>query len=236
MVSMAPSIQVVITESPSVAVGRKVRNLAKAYGIEVLDVGKGQIPKEFRLPNTRLGVGCDPKFRRVYVDFETQLGELGQPSVADRHELLFHEICHVIVQPPRMDIRVVPELAILIPFEHALGMQELPELMPGNGILSFQAGTDIRIRGRGRQYFWEFKDMGYDHPCFTAGVRMCERLGLLEASGRPIVGQYPNWGDKRVWAAFRRRVKTCMPKKRRKYQAAEYGLAALKGHLTEDRF
>jgi hypothetical protein len=177
----------------------QLRRILRAYGARVIRMPPGCIPTGMRIPNSTLGIGCDPGTRCIYVDPEQQL----HGGVAGREELILHELCHIVVQPPGLNIRTVPELAILLPFERALIHEHLPVEHRANAI-SFQSTTDLRFDYRGRhiQQFWE---LGYDHPLFTQGTSMCKRLGLLNDRGCVILGKYPDWSKKNL-AAFKRRA------------------------------
>lgn len=207
-----------------------VEEFAAAYGITFRNVTR--IPKEHCIPNSKLGVGCILEEKVVLIDPEMQKATKFQAGdLSDRKELVLHEVVHIIVQPPHMDIRVVPELAILLQFEQAVGQFLMPAMY--EPIEHFQMPTDIKLRGRGHRYYRTFRDLitpaklkewqgrgdnkcpehqlVYENYHFMRGRKFCQRLGIIGPDWKPVLGKYPDW--KGNLTAFRKLCRLVKPQK-----------------------
>lgn len=154
-----------------------VEDLAHLYGIEVRWVD--DVPRRRSGPASQ---GCDPKRRLLYF--------LKKDTIFNSEiEHYFHELVHVVVQPPwrRWSISDTPEEFILFQFERALARATLEE-WAFERVVDWQCNTYTRILQSHLD-----SDPRYDKRGFwRLGFKMCRVLGLLDQNNRPTY-RWPDW-------------------------------------------
>lgn len=156
-----------------------ILQIAEAYGVRVLfRAGHPNIPHRFQGP---MAHGCNPRRRTLYVD---SLWEDNGPI-----EWIFHELVHVIVQPPFWEMNETPEEFMLFQFERALA-QACLEDWAYRQVLAWQETTltdRIGMPALGsipnyrKQTFWR------------DGYAFCREVGLLDGDNK-VTWERPAWG------------------------------------------
>jgi len=123
-------------------------------------------------------------------------------SQIDRLSVYFHELIHLIVQPPFARLGEVPEEWILFQFERCLSRRTLPadeQFL----VEKWQRETFLCLNSRKTLGdIPDFEDTAWWHQ----GFRLCQQLGLVDAELQPTF-QPANWAAlddnalKRWWVA-----------------------------------
>ena len=176
--------------------------IAERYGVSVKFVAEYKVPKRYRGPE---GQGCNPAKRLLYVE-ETDWASI---------EHAFHELVHIIVQPPWWSIMKMPEEVILFQFERALADTTLED-WAYEQVVGWQCQTGITIAGRfpGDLCLGDLPDYK-EQPFWQYGYGLCQRLGLLDAKNRPTY-RWPDWSriethKDAIWRYFQTRAQTPLP-------------------------
>ena len=179
-----------------------VTDLCERYGVTTLQVDS--VPRRFEGP---MGHGCNPKKRLVY--FETG------NWLCQEIEMYFHELVHVITQPPWWTIKQTPEEIMLFQFERALANATMED-WAYDRVVDWQHMTAVTISGRypGDLCLGDLKPYE-DEPFWKLGYAICHRVGLLNAKGRPTY-QWPDWSriepqKDAILRYYQTRAKTPLP-------------------------
>ena len=179
-----------------------VTRLCQRYGIAIKRVPEHGVPKKYQGP---MGQGCNPAKRLVYFE------DSSWTSI----EHVFHEMVHVIVQPPWWTMRAMPEEIVLFQFERALADATLEDWAYAQ-VVDWQHETAVHVAGRfiGDLCLGDLKP--YDEePFWKLGYDLCQRLGLLDARNRPTY-RWPDWSriepqKDTIWRYYKSKAKTPLP-------------------------
>jgi hypothetical protein len=155
-----------------------ILEIAARYGIKV--VWTMGVPSKFEGPALQ---GCDSRKRVLYFREDKR----GDVEVSIEH--YFHELVHVIVQPPwrRWSIERTPEEFILFQFERALARAVLED-WAYDLVVDWQCNTYAHILTFSLDH-----DALYERRAFwRLGFKMCRMLGLLDQKNRPTYRR-PRW-------------------------------------------
>jgi hypothetical protein len=157
-----------------------VQGVALRYGVRL--VQESHIPKQFFAPNADFG--CDPESRVVFYS---------HPDVSrENPEGLFHELVHVIVQPPGLRIIDVPETMILLMFEDRLSLHLKSEVR--KRILDYQGETYVDMYDHIGRRFIDLSEVPnhLKEEMWKSGLERCRQLGLLDEKNR-VTWRWPEW-------------------------------------------